>query len=124
MLKISVVRNCSDANAPPVAPTNVTTGNAPLPVKATQSLLDKLADDLTQQHRNKVNDLLNEFDLIFSEGPYDMGRTELVEHTVDTGNHRPIRQGLRRHPLAHLEVINRQVDEMVRNDIVEPAANP
>jgi len=114
----------SDANATPVARTNATTGDAPLPVKVTQSLLDKLPDDLTEQQRNKVNDLLNEFDLIFSKGPYDMGRTKLVEHTIDTGNHRPIRQGLRRHPLAHLEVIDRQVDEMVRNDIVEPAASP
>jgi len=53
----------SDAKATPVAPTNATTGDAPLPVKVTQSLLDKLPDDLTEQQRNKVNDLLNEFDL-------------------------------------------------------------
>jgi len=52
-----------------------------------------------------------------------MGRTKLVEHTIDTGNHRPIRQGLRRHPLAHLEVNDKQVDEMVRNDIVKPVAS-
>ena len=53
-----------------------------------------------------------------------MGRTTLVEHSIDTGNHRPFRQGLRRHPMAHLEVIDKQVDELVRHDLVEPAASP
>ena len=49
----------SDANATPVAPTNATTGDAPLPVKVTQSLLDKLPDDLTEQQRNKVSKLVD-----------------------------------------------------------------
>jgi len=53
-----------------------------------------------------------------------MGRTTLVEHAIDTGNHRPIREGLRRYPIAHLAVIDKQVNEMMRNDIVEPAASP
>ena len=34
----------SDANATPVAPTNATTGDAPLPVTVTQRLLDKSAN--------------------------------------------------------------------------------
>ena len=53
-----------------------------------------------------------------------MGRTTLVEHPIDTGSQRPIRQGLRRHPTAHLETIDRQVDELIQNDFVEPAASP
>ena len=53
-----------------------------------------------------------------------MGRTTLVEHTIDTGGQRPIRQGLRRHPMAHLDVIDRQVDELIQNDFVEPATSP
>ena len=53
-----------------------------------------------------------------------MGRTTLVEHHIDTGDNRPIRQGLRRHPIAHLDVIDRQVDELVRHNFLEPAASP
>ena len=48
----------------------------------------------------------------------------LVEHTIHTGDHRPIRQGLHRHPIAHMDVIDKQVDEMVGNNTVEPAASP
>jgi hypothetical protein len=53
-----------------------------------------------------------------------MGRTSLVEHSIDTADHRPIRHGLRRHPMAHLTMIDEQVNEMLRNDLVEPAASP
>jgi len=53
-----------------------------------------------------------------------MGRTSLVEHTIDTGDYRPIRQGFWRQPLAQLEEVDRQVDTLVANDYVEPAASP
>jgi len=47
----------------------------------------------------------------------------MVEHTIDTGGHRPIRQLLRRHPRANLDQIDRQVDELLQNGFVEPAAS-
>jgi len=53
-----------------------------------------------------------------------MGLTNLVEHTIDTGSNRPIRESLSRHPRAHLDEIDRQVDELLQNDFVEPAASP
>ena len=61
---------------------------------------------------------------MFSRGTFDMGRTTLVEHSIDTGDHRPIRQSLRRHPLALLDEIDHQVDELIDNDFIEPAASP
>jgi len=87
------VGSATQCNAPPhdsITATSVA-GDAPAPVKVTQGLIDRLQDDLTGHQRNQVVDLLNEYDSIFSRGPYDMGRTSLVEHTIDTGNHRPIR---------------------------------
>ena len=52
-----------------------------------------------------------------------MGCTSLVEHTIDKGSQRPIRQGLRRHPTAYLETIDKQIDKLIQNDFVEPAAS-
>lgn len=61
---------------------------------------------------------------MFSKGTHDMGRTKLVEHSIDTGQNRPIRQPLRRHPYAHLTEIDRQVNELLENGFIEPAASP
>jgi len=46
-----------------------------------------------------------------------------VEHHIDTGNSRPIRQPLRRHPFQYLEWIYQEVAEMQKHGIVEPAAS-
>ena len=86
--------------------------------------MEKLPNNLTAAQKQQLKELLHRYDDIFSRGPFDMGRTSLVEHTIDTGWQRPVRQGLRRHPLAHLDIIDEQVNELVQNDIVEPAASP
>ena len=80
--------------------------------------------DLTSEQKQQVIDLLRDYQDVFSKGTFDMGRTTLVEHSIDTGQYRPIRQALRRHPRAHLDEIDRQVDELQQNDFIEPAASP
>ena len=47
-----------------------------------------------------------------------------MEHRIDTGNNRPFRQPLRRHPVSYLPVIDEHVDEMLRHHVVEPEAAP
>ena len=85
------------------------------PVDIIDPVLQKLPSDVTPNQRERIVDFLEEFDDMFSRGTYDMGRTNLVEHTIDTGDHR---QPLRRHPRAHLDEIDRQVDELLRNEFV------
>ena len=74
----------------------------------------KLPGDVTSDQRQRVADHLSEYDDRFSRGTFDIGRTNLVKHTNDTGSNRPIRESLRRHPRAHLDEIDRQVDELLQ----------
>lgn len=90
----------------------------------TEPLVDKLPEDLTAEQRQYVTDLLQEYDGIFSKGQYDMGCTTLMEQSIDASDSRPIRQGLHHHPMANLDIIVNQVDEMVRHNLVEPSASP
>ena len=69
-------------------------------------------------------DLPRDYDSLFSKSRYDIGRTTLMENSIDTGDHRPIRQGLRRHPLAHLDIVDNQFDELMQQYLVKPAASP
>jgi len=46
---------------------------APATTGVTQPLLDKLPDDLTNEKRTQVGDLLHEYDDIFSKGPMMCG---------------------------------------------------
>ena len=92
-----------------------------VPKRTQETLMSQLPEDLTASQRSKVAEHLDRFNDIFSKDKFDMGRTSLVEHSIDTGDQRPIRQGLRRHPKAHLD---QQVQELIKNDFVEPSASP
>jgi len=86
--------------------------------------MDSLPNEFTEEQRRQARELLQENEAIFSKGEYDIGRTPLVEYRIDTVEHRPIRQPLRRHPFKHLETIDKQVTEMEEHGIIEPTASP
>jgi len=69
--------------------------------EAIAKLMTKLPEDLTNEQRKRVKALLFRYRSIISTKKHDIGRTNLVEHRIDTGEHRPIWQALRRHPSRH-----------------------
>ena len=89
-----------------------------------QEIIDNLPAELDFNQRMTAKTFIRDRAGLFSKSDYDIGRTNLVQHVIDTGMHRPFKQPLRRHPLAHLEIIDAHVSEMLRNDVIEPAASP
>ena len=61
---------------------------------------------------------------IFCETENELGRTDVLEHRIDTAAARPVRQQLRRFPPAHVEAISEQVDSMLAQGVIEPAWSP
>jgi len=89
------------------------------PADVIAPLLDKLPDSLSGTQEQQVEQLLRNYDDIFFKRTVRHGTHPFG--SIDTEGHKPIRQGLRRHPIAHLD---KQVDELVKHDYVEPAASP
>lgn len=89
-----------------------------------EEMVQQLPEQLTTQQRFQATELLRKYENVFSKNEYDIGQTDLVEYHIDTGSHRPIRQPLRRHPIAHQQIIDEHVDRMLAQGIVEPAASP
>jgi len=61
---------------------------------------------------------------IFSQSEFDLGHSDLLPHRIDTGNARPFKEQLRRHPMAHLEFIDNQVEQMLAAGVIEPCSSP
>ena len=108
-------------------------GNSSIPVPRSgepsstdfiKEMFDKIALDLTEEQKRQVEELLQENREVFSTSELDLGRTNLVKHTIDTRTNRPFKQALRRHPMAYLPIIDEHVDKMLDNDICEPSYGP
>jgi len=89
-----------------------------------ENIVKSLPTELTDCKRQQVRRLIERDQSIFSKSEYDTERTPLLEYHIDTGSYRPIRQPLRQHPFKHLEISDRQVDEMEHHGIIEPTASP
>jgi hypothetical protein len=97
------------------------------PIQTNESIelwLLALPEDLTPEQRSQAENLIRRNMDVFLNNDFDIGRTHLVQHRIDIGSHRPLRQPVRRHPLAHLDLIDAHVDQMLQQDIIEPEASP
>jgi len=72
--------------------------------EAVSDRIAKLPKELSAQQREAGASLLRRFGDILSCNEFDIGCTPLIEHRIDTESRRPIRQPLRRQPLAHQEI--------------------
>ncbi len=55
-----------------------------------QPLMEWISEDITAREREELAAAIYEYRDVFSSAPEDIGQTDLVTHTIDTGEHRPI----------------------------------
>ena len=77
--------------------------------------------ELTISQQKKVELLIEEYESTFSEKP---GRTSMCEHAIITGDALPTKNRPRRQPPRWEEEINRQLDELLRQNLCRPSCSP
>jgi len=100
------------------------TGASPGDNSHLQPVRDALPIDLSYIERKTALGFIDTWAHVFPKGEFYMGRTNLILHCINTGTNKPFRQPLRRHPRIHEDFIDAQVDEMLRHDVIKPAASP
>ncbi|HSN23183.1 MAG TPA: reverse transcriptase family protein, partial [Methylomicrobium sp.] len=89
-----------------------------------QCLIDELPSSLTDDEKRKAANFIRRYAHAFSKSATDLGRNSMHPHRIDTGDHAPIKQQLRRQPYAHLPEIERNVQELLDAGVIEPASSP
>jgi len=89
-----------------------------------QCLIDGLPVDLTTTQRETAAAFIRSRASIFSRSEFDIGRTRIIPHCIDTGDSKPHFEQLRYHPTAQLPLNDLHVDKMLKHDVIEPAASP
>ncbi len=85
-----------------------------------QPLMEWIAEDITPGEREELAAAIYEYRDVFSSGPEDMGQTNLVTHSLDTGENRPICLPARRLPITKQDVEQAEVQKMLDKGIIEP----
>ena len=115
----------SDRTVPPCDSAVSQSSNAtPNVSEHIQCVIDTFGETLTAKQRDVATKFLIRNADVFSKSEYDLGRTDLIKHKIDTGQHRPVKQPLRRHPIAQLPIIDEAVDNMLKHDLIEPTSSP
>ncbi len=85
----------------------------------------KFGEDLSSDEKSKILFLLKKYSDSFSspEKP-KLGRVPLVQHEIDVGDSKPIRQRAYRVSFKEREVINNEVDKLLSKDIIEHSQSP
>lgn len=111
---------CCRVAEPPVCSSDTTSG-----------LPEHLVDLMTRSTKHldletlKLKKLLIKFQSVFATSSDDLGRTDLVQHTINTintGPANPIRQCPRRLPFGKREVEKQELEKMKRN-VIEPSSS-
>lgn len=78
-------------------------------------------DDLSVEEQGKLSAVVEDMKQRVGIG---LGRTHLLQHSIDTGNSKPIYQKQYPYSPAIKKQIEEELDEMLRKDVVEPSYSP
>lgn len=85
--------------------------------------MDLSSANLSPEDTAKLQGLINEFSDVFAETNAELGRTSLIQHSIDTGDARPVRCSPYRGSPQQRDVIDTHVQEMLDANIIEPSTS-
>ena len=92
-----------------------------------QVLLDTLqwkTDSLSESEHMKLKELLSEYQDVFALDNSELSSTDLVQHHIETGDVKPIRQHPRRIPFALREKVDEMVQDMLEQGVIQHSQSP
>ncbi|MEW8092744.1 MAG: reverse transcriptase domain-containing protein [Candidatus Thiodiazotropha endolucinida] len=87
-------------------------------------LTENASPKLSADEKQKLSDLLIQYQDIFIPPDGTLGHTDLVEHEIETGDHKPIKIPPRRIPIFKRNQVDEELEKMLAQGIVEPSDSP
>ena len=85
----------------------------------------KLSNEyLSDKQQTELRKVLSKYSDVFAQSDSDLGRTDLLEHAIDTQGHAPIFQRPYRVPEAQRKVIETHVKDMAHRGVIRPSKSP
>ncbi|CAG2226067.1 Transposon Ty3-G Gag-Pol polyprotein,Transposon Ty3-I Gag-Pol polyprotein [Mytilus edulis] len=92
-------------------------------VNQTDIQFDLSKADLTDPQKQQLKSFLNQNRNVFATNLQELGQTDVYKHKINTGNAPPVTSRPYRTSPAAKQEIQRQVEELLKNDIIEPSTS-
>ncbi len=103
---------------------NVMTEEDGLPEHLQTLFQDCLSYVKTDQEKAALEKLLKKYSNTFAKSKADLGRTNVVKHSINTGDANPVKQRPRRVPMALRDEAEAEVERMLNQGVIQPSNNP
>ena len=74
--------------------------------------------------RSHLRQIIEKFASAFAWTGFPPGRTNVVQHRIDTGTAAPIRQAPRRIPVQYQQEMTQLIDQMLSDGVIQPSNSP
>ena len=85
-------------------------------------MVDRI-EGVSVSQRKQIINLLCDYQDVFADEQESLGRTSTIWHKIDTGAAKPIKQAPHRLPQAKREIIEIEIDRMLKQGIIEPSTS-
>jgi len=87
-------------------------------------LVDLKHSGLDKTQEQSLLKLLNEYDDLFAKHDYDIGRTDIIRHSIEIPDTKPIYQRPYRLPASRKEIVEKSISNMLDHGIIVPSKSP
>ena len=85
----------------------------------------KLKDaDITQEWRQKFDNLFKEYEKVFSKDSADIGKTPIIQMEIDTGDNPPVSQRPYSLALRHVEWVRQELEALEKEGVITRSVSP
>lgn len=99
------------------------TGKDSLPTHL-QEMYERASDGKNHREQQIIAATLEKYKDAFSKDDTDLGLTHLAEHTIDTGEARPVKQPPRRVPLAFADEERKAIEQLEKQNVIRKSNSP
>ena len=83
-----------------------------------------LQDLDTEAQAQQLAHFFHEYQDVFATSSEDLGRTSIVQHCIDTGDHPPIKQHPQHIPIHKREFVHQEIQNTLQKGVIEPCGRP
>ena len=88
-----------------------------------KDMMEASSEHLSPVQQKQLGDLLSTYEDVFAKSEFDLGTFTGVEHSIDTGTAKPVRQRMRRTPVHFADEEEAHLQKMIKAGVIQESTS-